>query len=129
MLTINSKERERYGCYLCDVTITNPVTGHFEKVRAMMDTGTNVSMITPRLQSKLKLEGYGFFEYTTLEGKIVDVPKYDFLVDIKGMDKGHIVTGSTSPQDYEAFDVIIGLDIIIMGNLSINKGDLKFELS
>jgi len=111
------------------VVITNPITGEAQEFKALFDTGATMSGLTPNAVKKLNLKSTGIYNVVQYIDNQSHALAYEFKFKIKGIEKELIVEGGITPNNYPDCDVIIGLDIINQGELSIKNYTLKFDLT
>lgn len=87
--------------------------------KALWDTGSPVSIISDRIASELRLTPVGRAKIRSLDGKPIDTNRY--IVDIVLNDTISIKCVEVFEAPSVVFDVLIGMDIIERGNLSLNN--------
>ena len=112
---------------MCDVAVVAsdaPSTQEFCKCKALWDTGAVFSVISRRLASQLGLmpidKGFAYTVQGTYEPSV-------YLLDVM-LPNGMVVKNlHVSDGDFDDCDVLIGMDIIKLGDLQItNYGQTKF---
>ena len=106
---------------------TNSEIKRVKVVRSLWDTGASISLISTRVAKVLALKSIG---KTGVSGYNdgVDV-KDTFCVHI-GLPTGDIVTNIMAMEfDSDEYDVVIGMDVICMGDFVITNKDGKTTFS
>lgn len=90
----------------------------------LIDTGATCSCVNDRVITSLKLKSYSLTQMTTASGV---VPTEEYQVDILiSFEESNVPIESVSVCRFhsETEDLIIGMDIILRGHLSISKKGL-----
>lgn len=106
-------------------------------VRAVLDTGSNRTAVSPRVASILDLDYVGTVDVDVAMEKPVDTDVYygacfvfgDITV---GPRRVHVVDLVSGDDESKNIDVLIGLDIISMGRLTVEpagKDHYRYEFS
>ena len=110
----------RTEVYIEDSDNHTPIEDH--KFVAIWDTGASSTCITKRLAAKLGLKSTGIIKNSTAGGLR---PAATFLVNV--FLPNHVVVPDITVHDMEdnedGFDVLIGMDIISLGDFSISNYD------
>ena len=128
MLIITEKEIETTNTYICNVTLYNPEMNIKKDVKALIDTGATFCGINSSITKDLKLQPYGFRTYSTTDNQKVQKSKFDFKLQFENINTIIDVTGSETPYEMAKFDMIIGVDVLRLGTLIIDKGNLTFDI-
>ena len=134
MGTITRRFEKKVDCIMTESYIYSPVDlstnseiKRVKVVRSLWDTGASISLISTRVAKVLALKSIG---KTGVSGYNdgVDV-KDTFCVHI-GLPTGDIVTNIMAMEfDSDEYDVVIGMDVICMGDFVITNKDGKTTFS
>lgn len=91
------------------------------EVNGFFDTGASRTCISKRVIEILNPEKNGQSVYTVFEGGYRIVDKYKVDVFIENVNSEFQINALSAPDNDRGIDVIIGLDIICLGELSITK--------
>jgi predicted aspartyl protease len=113
----------RLNSLSCDVHIATPsaATGLPRlslPFRAVWDTGATASVITPKVASDLNLAATGMAQVQTANGRR---DSNVYLVDIELPQKVRVQNLRVTDGDIFGCDVLIGMDIISMGDFSVTN--------
>lgn len=121
-LTIKSSGG-RLNILRCEVRVATPsvATGLARQVlpfQAIWDTGATASVITPKVAADLNLAATGKARVTTVNG-----PRDSnvFLVDIELPNGVRVENLQVTDGDINGADVLVGMDIIGMGDFSVTN--------
>ena len=128
MLKIKDEEIATTNKYICNVRIFNNEMDTFKDVKALIDTGATFTGVNPSVVKQLRLNPYSFFTYATPDEQKIQKSKYDFKLKFDNIDTIVEVTGSEMPYETEKFDAVIGVDVLRLGTLIIDKGNLTFNI-
>ncbi len=127
-ISTSLKEFRKNAGILTTVEISNPKTSKKMLVKALWDTGATFTCISPRALEMLALEEKGFY-ILSLPNSTTEVKNYSMLlkVDPNKTPQYELTVGVFESSN--EFDIIIGLDLILNGKLSIwvEKGVFNFE--
>ncbi len=104
-------------------------------LEALIDTGATSTNITPAAAAKLGLEPIGMREQLTANG-VIGTPYYLFHVGILVNAKDtremlipeKIIEGPELIHSNFPFDILLGMDVISQGKLTIMPGKFEFSL-
>lgn len=104
----------------CDIYTSDGKKYHTE--RAMWDTGADTTIISPRIVQQLHLQPYqqggiagiGGASNSNIYLVHILAPTGDFITNVEVME-----------SDFQDYDVIIGMDIIMFGDFLITNADDK----
>lgn len=111
-----------------DVTIILPNTAIQKQVRAIWDTGATASVITESVVAALALKPTGMSHVHTASGPTI---QNTYIVDIVLPNKLQVkdVTVTGAPVLSSGCEVLIGMDIICLGDFSITNFEGKTCMS
>lgn len=124
----NLREFRNKKGVISEIEVTNPVTREKFLVRALWDTGATFTCLSSALVEKMGLKPVGSYElhmptFTT------SVNKYDITLKIDPKRTAHYQVKAGTFEVAPDFDVILGLDILINGRLTmwVEDGVFNFE--
>ncbi|MEQ1929369.1 MAG: retropepsin-like aspartic protease [Parvularculaceae bacterium] len=112
---------------------TGAVSIRMEPLRALLDTGATSSSITPNAAHRIGLTPAGL-RYVNTAGGMRRVPYFAFRIGILKDGAGapfvldEPISGSAFTLETMNFDILLGMDVISLGDLAIRRdGTWSFE--
>lgn len=112
-----------------DVEIFSDVSRRIS-CRAIFDTGATETCLSSSIVDKLGLESYGVYPIDTAAG-VVASGAYDFFVNIpmRGSSPDFYIFGGDFDSGDSGIDVLVGMDIIMRGLLTVSSsGTFSFSV-
>lgn len=103
------------------VIIKNPINGKYITIHALWDTGCTSSSIAKDIIDTLNLPYYGHGKSALSTGELTDTPKYRANIYFDSKYYFPIHVRSMNGLYKNVAQMLIGMDIISQGNLSINN--------
>jgi predicted aspartyl protease len=94
------------------------------EIKALWDTGAENCIINTRLIDELKIESEDKETVISANGESVLAKKYQVSLDLSGFDSGSKMLAHQKLNNSK-FDLIIGLNVISRGKLSINPSAIN----
>ena len=115
---------------ISEIEITNPATGIKMLVNALWDTGSTYTCISSKVVEHLSLEEKGHYTLT-LPQVISKIPNYDLTVKLDKNKSNHYLLRVGLFNSASDFDVILGLDLLVNGQLTmgVRNGIFYFEFT
>ena len=99
---------------------------HVHQTRALWDTGATKSVISPAVVKELGLQPVGMVK---IKGATGDGNCRVFVVNFRLPNKTTVYGVMAAECDLDGFDVLIGMDVIVLGDLSLSHKDGKSMFS
>jgi hypothetical protein len=127
-ISINLSAERKLKYIISKVEITNPKTGAKHLVDAMWDTGATFTCISYDFAKRCGFiikDSYDLLHPTG--GFKTEVPNYEITLRLDTQKTAHYDLKAGSFEGSEEFDVIIGMDMFIYGQLSMGVKNNIFQ--
>lgn len=127
---LTHKETKIVDCLKTPVKITNPETGDFVQTLGIWDTGATHSVITKSVAEKLGLIPVQMANVRGVHGvKLVNVYSVSITLNNEKITLTTLVTECDALNDVDDTGMLIGMNIVNMGDLCISNFDGKTYLT
>lgn len=113
---------------ISEIEIQNPKTGETRLLKALWDTGATYTCISKTIVEDMKLTQVGVYNLTT-PLCTTSLPNYDITLKIHSEKTAHYQIKAGVFEGNNNFDVILGLDMLLQGKLTmwVENGVFNFE--
>lgn len=120
--------REKLGV-VTEIEVTNPITSEKRHVRALWDTGATYTCVSKQLSEEMKLEIIGEYKLIGPLMAVTHVPSFNITLRLNQNKSAHYQIKAGMFEGNKDFDVVLGLDMILNGKLSmwVENGVFNFE--
>lgn len=120
--------RKKLGV-VTEIEVTNPQTKERCIVKALWDTGATYTCLSKKMVEEMKLEQSGTYNLLTPLGVNNNVPSYNITLRLDTNKSAHYQIKAGVFEGSKDFDIVLGLDLILNGRLSmwVENGVFNFE--
>lgn len=105
---------------ISEVEITNPITGVKYLVNAMWDTGATYTCLSSDFAKRGEFQQRGYYNLIHPFSRVLSgVPNYDISLKLDTEKTAHYVLRAGTFEGSGEFDVIIGLDMFMYGQITM----------
>ena len=114
--------------------VSIPGQNSFQGYSALLDTGAQVTLISPRIVSKIGLLSIGNGSITPANGQPIITPRYRVSVMIpvtegsQTISKGRDIDVLQLPYQPPNYDILLGMDFIYAFHLTLIQGNFVLSI-
>lgn len=128
LCVFTEKYSERVRQIITSIGVINPSTGMTIPAKALWDTGATSTCLSKEIVSRLDLQSFGYQKISTPSGSGI-VGQYRINIMLNNELQIQQITVLDSEIGQQGIDVLIGMDIISLGDFAISNFENKTNFS